>query len=104
VKDWEETLDLPLARAWSWKGRIVTMSRPDPDNPDKPHHAYQRGRDPKSIGRILPGIAMKREGEQVFFRFAPIGEQEMDGKWVEGPFEVSEDPDGLLFLRDVDPR
>ncbi|MDF1851697.1 MAG: 1-acyl-sn-glycerol-3-phosphate acyltransferase [Verrucomicrobiales bacterium] len=104
VKDWEETLDLPLARAWSWKGRIVTMSRPDPDNPDKPHHAYQRGRDPMSIGRILPGIAMKREGEQVFFRFAPIGEQEMDGKWVEGPFEVSEDPDGLLFLRDVDPR
>lgn len=104
VKRLEETLELPLARSWSWKGRIVTMSRPDPNNPDKPHHAFQRGGDPKSVGRILPGIAMKREGEQVFFRFVPIGEQETDGKWVEGPFEVSEDPDGLLFLRGIDPK
>jgi hypothetical protein len=104
VKDWEEILDLPLARAWSWHGRVVTMSRPDPHHPTRPHHAHQRGREPKSIGRLLPGIALKKEGDQAFFRFTPIGEQEMDGNWVEGPFEMSQDPDGLLYLRDVDPK
>ncbi len=104
VKGWEEVLDLPLARAWSWNGRVVSMSRPDPNHPEKPHHAYQRGRDSKSIGRLLPGIAMKMDGDQVFFRFTPVGEQEADVNWVEGPFEMSQDPDGLLYLREVDPK
>jgi hypothetical protein len=106
LEDWEETLDIPLARAWDLDGRVVSMSRTDPNIEERPRHAVQIGRLPKSVGRLLPGIAAKLEDGQMFLRFEPVGDPtrgpESSKVWVEGPREAEIDAEGFLILRNAD--
>lgn len=99
IRDWEKALDLPLARAWDMAGRVVTMSRTDPE---RPGHADQAGRHPKSVGRFLPGIAARTEHDRLLLRFEPLGEGETEGEWIEGPRDVEIDADGFLYLLGAD--
>ena len=96
IEDWEATLDLPLARAWSFAGRVVTMSRPDPNVGAGARQQAQRGRDPKSVGRLLPGFAAKIEDSRLWLKFAPNGE------WIPGPTETEIADDGLISIRNAD--
>ncbi len=90
----EARLGLPLARAWSWEGRVVAMSRADPD-PDLSGEAQpQPGCDAKSVGYPLPGIAAKVEGGRLWLKPAP------EDPWRPGPKGAAISPVGLLHLRD----
>jgi hypothetical protein len=94
LRDLEEQLDLPLVRAWSFGGRIATLSRPDPNIGDAVRHQSQRGQDPKSIGRLLPGYAARIEDGTLKLKLSP------DGPWLTGPSEAEIAGDGLVFLLD----
>lgn len=106
LEDWEETLEIPLARAWDFDGRVVSMSRTDPDIDERPRHAVQIGRLPKSVGRLLPGIAAKLDDGQIFLRFEPVGDPargpESAKEWAPGPREAEIDSVGFLILRNAD--
>lgn len=106
LEDWEETIQLPLARAWDFDGRVVSMSRTDPAAENSSRHAHQQGRHPKSVGRLLPGIAAKLVDGQIFLRFDPVGDPargpESAKNWVAGPREAEIDSNGFLSLRNVD--
>jgi len=93
LRSLEEHLDIPLARAWSGLGRILAMSRPDPDLGDLVRHQHQRGRDPRSVGRLLPGIVGKVENGRLRIRVEPS-----EDAWVAGPRAAVIEPDGLLML------
>lgn len=95
----EETLGLPLCRAWSFAGRILAMSRPDPFVQDAVRHQPQRGRDPQSVGRLLPGLAGKVEHDRLHLKIRPEG---AGAAWIEGPRGATIDPDGLVFFDRVD--
>ena len=100
IADWERRLGLPLARAWSHGGQIVSMSRPDPDYGDVVIHLAQRGRDPKSVGRLLPGFAGKIEDGRLWLNYFNLPDH--SGEWIACPKEAEIAPDGLIYLRDVD--
>lgn len=101
IEEEERRLDLPLARAWSHRGEIVAMSRPDPDYGDSNTHLAQRGRESKSVGRLLPGFAAKIAEGRIWLK----SHQHPDsgGEWIAGPEAAEIAPDGLIFLRGVDP-
>ena len=94
LRDLEDRLDLPLVRAWSFGGRVVAMSRPDPNIGDAVRHQSQKGHDPKSIGRLLPGYVGRIEEGGLKLKLAP------DGPWLNGPREAEIADDGLVYLRD----
>lgn len=96
MEDWESTLDIPLARGWSFHGRVVTLSRTDPKNDTAATHQEQKGRDPKSVGFPLPGIALKEEEGKLEVLFSPVS---IPYQWIPGPREVEIGPEGFLFLR-----
>ena len=96
IEDWEETMDLPLARAWSFHGRVVTMSRPDPNTGEGALHQSQKGRDPKSVGRLLPGLAAKVEASGIAVKFSP------EGGWVRGPGDAEISEEGFVYIRNSD--
>lgn len=98
IEDWEESLGIPLARGWCSHGRVVSLSRTDPNDEKLPGHAAQRGRDPRSVGRLLPGISGKIEEGQLKLRFDPSP----GGDWVEGPHEADIDAVGFITIRDKD--
>ncbi len=98
LEDCEKSLGIPLARGWDSHGRVITLSRTDPNDEKLPGHAAQRGRDPGSVGRPLPGIAAKIEEGQLKLRFDPFPE----GDWVNGPFGADIDVLGFVTLRDED--
>ncbi|MEM6279758.1 MAG: 1-acyl-sn-glycerol-3-phosphate acyltransferase [Verrucomicrobiota bacterium] len=102
IEDWEEVIDLPLARAWEFHGRVVTMSRTDPDEANVAHHSHQQGRHPKSVGLFLPGIAARVEDGQLWIRFEPVGEESTKDLWLEGPREAEIDENGFLFFQGRD--
>lgn len=88
----EERLGLPLAPAWSFEGRVLAMSRTHPHIGDSVHHQGQRGRDPDSVGRLLPGLVGKVEEGRLWLRLEP------DGEWRAGPRGAEIASDGLLYL------
>lgn len=100
MEKWEKILDLPLARAWSAQGRVVSMSRPDPNYGDAAIHLAQRGRDPKSVGRLLPGLAAKIEDSRLWLKFPSAGDAGVD--WSPGPPDAAIAPDGLIYIRHKD--
>ena len=100
IEDWEKNLDLPLARAWSSHARVISMSRPDVNFGDASVHFVQKGRDPKSVGRLLPGFAAKIEGSRLWLKFPPGGTD--GGKWIPGPREAVIATDGLIFIHNAD--
>lgn len=102
LENWEEKLALPLARAWDFSGRMVTMSRTDPNPEEMAHHSPQVGRLSKSVGRPLPGIATRLRNGRLEVRFDPIGEEAAEGKWLTVPGEAEMDANGLLFLPGID--
>ncbi len=104
LEDWEELLDLPLARAWSHSGRVVTMSRTDPFTGDTERHIKQVGRNPKSVGRLLPGIAAKVEEGRLWLKFASCEDATADKEWIPGPDDAEIDADGFVYIRNVDLR
>ncbi|MEM9281049.1 MAG: 1-acyl-sn-glycerol-3-phosphate acyltransferase [Verrucomicrobiota bacterium] len=102
IEEWEETLDFPIARAWSSQGRVITMSRTDPNDEVLRHHHPQDGRRPRSVGRFLPGIAAEVRDLRLWMRFDPTGRKDSDGNWVEGPPNAEIDSDGFLFLPEAE--
>lgn len=106
LEDWEETIEIPLARAWDFNGRVVSMSRTDPDYDKAARHAYQAGRLPRAVGRPLPGIAVKLVDDRIYLRFEAAGDPargpESAKEWVEGPGEAEISPEGFLILRNLD--
>ncbi len=102
IEDWEDTLDLPLARAWSSHGRVVTMSRADTIDPKLAPNQVQRGRLAKSVGRVLPGIAAHVGKSRLHLRFEPIGEENSSGEWLEGPLDPEVELDGFLLFPGAD--
>jgi acyl-[acyl-carrier-protein]-phospholipid O-acyltransferase / long-chain-fatty-acid--[acyl-carrier-protein] ligase len=71
LADREQALGLPLARGGSFEARIVTLSRTDAASPADRVHQPQRGRDPESIGRPLPGIAIRLENGMLQWGLSP---------------------------------
>lgn len=102
IEGWEEAIEVPLARAWEAHGRVVTMSRTDPDDANLAHHSHQRGRHAKSVGLFLPGVAPRVRDGQLWVRFEPVGEEMSDGSWLPGPREAGIDESGFLFFRGRD--
>lgn len=96
IEDWESTLDIPLARGWSFHGRVVTLSRTDPNLDTAATHQDQKGRDPKSVGRPLPGISLKEDDGKLEILFSPVS---IPYKWIPGPGEAEIDTEGFLYLR-----
>lgn len=94
LADYEEAIDLPLARAWDYLGRVVTLSRTDPNENLASNHAPQKGRAPKSVGRFLPGIGASLQDGLLSIRFTP--EQE----WKEAATGAEFDEFGLMYIRD----
>ena len=103
IEEWEKALGIPLARAWSWGGRVVTMSRTDPDDPGLAGHAIQCGRTPESVGRLLPGIAAQLEDGRLLLRFAPGDVDAEADEWTSGPRGAEMDEAGFVYLRYADP-
>lgn len=95
LRDLEDQLDLPLARCWSTGGRVVAMSRTDPTIGDDLRHQPQRGRDPRSIGRLLPGYPAKIEEGSLRIRLSP------GAPWLEHAGEAEISADGLLYLDEI---
>tara|TARA_R110002096_G_scaffold87448_4_gene200689 strand:- start:3182 stop:5023 length:1842 start_codon:yes stop_codon:yes gene_type:complete len=102
IEEWEERLDFPIARAWSCQGRIVSMSRTDPNDKATAHHKAQQGRLPKSVGRVLPGMAVEIEDYQLKFRFDPVGSEDSRGVWLAGPRNAEMNPEGFLFFPEAE--
>jgi len=94
LHDLEERVGLPLVRGWSFEGRLVSMSRTDPNIGDVIHHQSQRGHDPGSIGRLLPGYAGRIDDGILKLKLSPAG------PWLVGPREAKIAEDGLVYLRD----
>ena len=94
LRDLEERLGIPLVRAWSGHGRILAMSRPHPDLGDLVRHQHQRGCDPGSVGRLLPGLAGKVEGGRLLVKVDPG-----DDRWFSGPRGAAIQPDGLIMVK-----
>lgn len=100
IEEEENRLELPLARSWSHRGEIVAMSRPDPDYGNVLIHLAQRGRQEKSVGRLLPGFAAKIAEGRIWLKFHKI--REGGGEWIAGPEALEIAPDGLIFLRETE--
>lgn len=96
LRETEERIGLPLARGLSWNGRILAMSRPDPNTGEGADHQAQRGRDPESPGRLLPGIAARIDEAGLRLRLSP------EEEWLPGPAGARIDPEGFLRLPAVD--
>ncbi len=88
----EARLGIPLCRAWSCRGRVAAMSRPDPDLGAAVRHQSQKGRDPESVGRLLPGLVGKVEGRRLWLKAFP------EAPFLEEEGEARIAPDGLLYL------
>ena len=90
LRDSEERLGFPLCRAWSGHGRVLALSRPDPDIEGAPS---QKGNDPESVGHLLPGFVGKVEKKRLRLRLSP------EGAWLPGPKgEIA--PEGLVHLHE----
>lgn len=96
IKEWEKKFEIPLCRAWSCVGRVVTMSRPDPDDPSIAHHQAQVGRLPSSVGKFLPGIAVRFDESGLQMRFESLKGEEIKGIWLDGPERAELDKLGFL--------
>ncbi|MEX2579095.1 MAG: 1-acyl-sn-glycerol-3-phosphate acyltransferase [Verrucomicrobiales bacterium] len=101
IEAWEEAAGIPLARALACRGRVVAMSRTDPNPANLGVHAPQQGRDPNAVGRPLPGIAVKTEEGRLWLKFDPPWED--GGSWVEGPPDAEITPEGFVVIREGDP-
>lgn len=100
IEDWEKVIDLPLARGWTFQGRIISLSRPDPEIEDLLLHQLQNGRDPKAVGRFLPGIAGKIVDGRLHVKFSKV--ESGGGEWIPGPREAEINEDGFVVIREID--
>lgn len=96
IKQWEIELGVPMCRAWSSHGRVVTMSCPDPNGPSTSHHQIQIGRLLDSVGRFLPGIAVRVKRSGIQMRFDPVSADEIQELWLDGPDQAELDRQGFL--------
>ena len=72
------------------------MSRPDPDDPSIAHHQAQVGRLPSSVGRFLPGIAVRFDKAGLQMRFESLTGEEIKRIWLDGPERAELDKPGFL--------
>lgn len=100
LADREQTLGIPLARGGSFGARIVTLSRTDAASPTDRVHQPQRGRDPESIGRPLPGIAIRLDKGMLQWGFAPNTDSTSPSSicWFPTEREATLSPKGFVLL------
>ncbi len=84
----------------SFQGRIISLSRPDTEIEDLILHQVQNGRDPKAVGRFLPGIAGKIVDGRLHVKFSEA--ESGDGEWIPGPREAEINEDGFVVIREID--
>lgn len=88
----EESLGPPLAPACDFRGRVLAMSRTDPNEGLPGHHRRQSGRRDGSPGRLLPGFAARVVKGVLELRFPGA-----EGEWIPvGPGGMDEE--GFLLL------
>ncbi|MEM7700152.1 MAG: hypothetical protein AAF236_17290, partial [Verrucomicrobiota bacterium] len=95
IDAWEELIEVPLARGYSFGGRIIALSRTDPNEGVNPIHDPQTGRISDSVGRLLPGIGGR------------IVQSQLEIEWKPGQFDLVEeaasfDPSGFLLIGEGD--
>lgn len=76
------------------------MSRTDVNFGEAAVHLPQKGRDSKSVGCLLPGLAAKIEDSRLWLKFPPGGKGTIP--WSPDPEEAETAPDGLIYLRHAD--
>jgi len=96
----EKTVGIPLARGGSFGARIVTLSLTDPRSPAERAHQTQRGRDQDSIGRPLPGIAIRLEEGVLQWGFGPNTDSASPSavNWSPTSLEATVLPEGFVIL------
>lgn len=100
LSDREQTLGIPLARGGNFRARIVTLSRTDAASPADRVHQPQRGRDPESIGRPLPGIAIRLDQGMLQWGLGPNRDHTSTSsvRWFPTELEATLSPDGFVLL------
>lgn len=96
----EQTLGIALARGGSFGPRIVTLSRTDAASPADRAHQYQRGRDPESIGRPLPGIAIRLDQGMLEWGLSPNMDPRSPSSvnWFPAALEATLSPEGFVLV------
>jgi len=102
INDWEAVLQMPLCRGWECRGRVTTMSRPDPNEGITTTARFQIGRNPRSVGRFLPGIAGKIESGALWIRFGAPENGGKDSSWIAAWPHAEIDEQGFVYLSDLD--
>lgn len=100
LADREQTLGIALARGGSFGARIVTLSRTDAASPAGRVHQPQRGRDPKSIGRPLPGIAIWLEKGMLQWGLGPNTDPTSPSSvnWFPTALQATLSPEGFVLI------
>ncbi len=86
----------PVVGGWSDSGGVLALSRTAPDLEGGVNHQPQAGAKNGSIGRALPGTALKREGSELLY-LVPW-KQVAEESWTAFPEGTELDDEGFLFL------
>ncbi len=103
IEKQEMDIKIPLAKCWSFRGRVVTMSQPPEQNP-LPNSLTMMSRKHGTVGRFLPGTAARlTENGEFQLRFdsaltRPDGDKNDHDEWISVGYGPVIDSEGFLNL------
>ncbi len=86
----------PVVGGWSDKGGVLSLSRTAPDLEGGVNHQPQAGAKNNSVGRALPGTALRTQDDALFY--LPPWREATAESWIRFPDETELDDEGFLFL------